>query len=88
MGAELDRVTVRHNVDGNRGKRVLARLGIAYAVPTSSTTLDEVAFKMIISDSAKRQRHLTKADVKSAWGLCRSAAACASACRPCRGACC
>ena len=64
---KLDRVTVRHNVDGNRGKRVLARLGIAYAVPTSSTTLDEVAFKMIISDSAKRQRHLTKADVKSAY---------------------
>jgi hypothetical protein len=64
---KLDRVTVRHNVDGNRGKRVLARLGIAYAVPTSSTTLDEVAFKMIISDSAKRLRYLTKADVKSAY---------------------
>ena len=64
---KLDRVTVRHNVDGNRGKRVLAKLGIAYAVPTSSTTLDEVAFKMIISDSAKRQRFLTKADVKSAY---------------------
>ena len=64
---KLDRVTVRHNVDGNRGKRVLAKLGIAYAVPTSSTTLDEVAFKMIISDSAERQRYLTKADVKSAY---------------------
>ena len=64
---KLDRMTVRHNVDGNRGKRVLAKLGIAYAVPTSSTTLDEVAFKMIMSDSAKRQRFLTKADVKSAY---------------------
>ena len=60
---------MRHNVEhGNRGKLVLAKLGIAYAVPTSSTTLDEVAFKMIMSDSAmKRQRHLTKADVKSAY---------------------
>ena len=60
-------MTVRHNVDGNRGKRVLAKRGIAYGIPTSSTTLDEVAFKMIVSDSANRQRYLTKADVKSAY---------------------
>ncbi len=60
-------MTVRHNVDGNRGKRVLAKRGIAYGFPTSSTTLDEVAFKMIVSDAADRQRFLTKADVKSAY---------------------
>jgi len=64
---KLDRMTVRHNVDGNRGKRVLAKRGIAYGFPTSSTTLDEVAFKMIVSDAADRQRYLTKADVKSAY---------------------
>ena len=63
----LDRVTVRHNVDGNRGKRVLAKRGIAYGIPTSSTTLDEIAFKMMVSDAANRQRYLTKADVKSAY---------------------
>ncbi len=57
----LDRVTVRHNVDGNRGKRVLAKRGIAYGIPTSSTTLDEIAFKMMVSDAANRQRFLTKA---------------------------
>ena len=64
---KLNRLTVRHNVDGNRGKRVLASRGIAYGVPTSSTTLDEMAFKMLISDSAKRMRRLTKADVKQAY---------------------
>ena len=64
---KLNRLTVRHNVDGNRGKRVLASRGIAYGVPTSSTTLDEMAFKMLISDSAKRTHRLTKADVKQAY---------------------
>ncbi len=45
----------------------LFKRGIAYGFPTSSTTLDEVAFKMIVSDAADRQRYLTKADVKSAY---------------------
>ena len=64
---KIDRCTVRHNVDGNRGQYVLKKMNIDYGVPKSSTVLDDVVVKMIISDAAGRRRTKTKADVSSAY---------------------
>ena len=59
---------VRGSVDGNRGQYVLKKLDIDYGVPKSSTVLDDIVFKMLVSDAAGRKRTMkTKADVSSAY---------------------
>jgi len=64
---KIDRCTVRHNLDGNRGQFVLKKMNIDYGVPKSSTVLDDIVFKMMVSDAAGRKRTKTKADVSSAY---------------------
>ena len=64
---KLDKRSVRHNVDGKRGVRVLESLGIQDDTPTSSSVMDDVCGKMIISDAAARDRTLQKADVQKAY---------------------
>jgi hypothetical protein len=64
---KIDRCTVRHNLDGNRGQFILKKMNIDYGVPKSSTVLDDIVFKMMVSDAAGRKRTKTKADVSSAY---------------------
>eukprot|EP00900_Chrysochromulina_parva_P012551 jgi/Chrpa1/21297/Chrysochromulina_OHIO_Genome00025762-RA len=64
---KIDRCTVRHNLDGNRGQFILKKMNIDYGVPKSSTVLDDIVFKMLVSDAAGRKRTKTKADVSSAY---------------------
>ncbi len=50
-------------MDGARGAAMLKRMGIESSVPTSSTMLEDIMVKMLVSDAARRQRAVTKADV-------------------------
>ena len=65
---KLIKLSARHSLDGGpRGKEVLRKKGIVSTTPTSSTTMDEVVMKMLLSHAAANKRFLTKADVTQAY---------------------
>jgi len=65
---KLIKLSARHSLDGGpRGKEILRKKGIVSTTPTSSTTMDEVVMKMLLSHAAANKRFLTKADVTQAY---------------------
>ena len=57
----------RHCVDGGHLKMLLARQGIGTTSDASSSVADEMLVKMLLADTALRDRTLLKADVPNAY---------------------